>query len=102
MNPRVVTIKRRVPIKKIGKRGLLRAKANRALNKLGIHWCELHLPGCNGMFLAWAHSRKGRNITDWMEACRADQHCHALIESMPEDEMHRLVVEAIQKRNLDA
>lgn len=75
---------------------------NAELNKLGITWCEINLCGClRGLHLSWAHSRKSRDITEpahWMEAARACQHCHSIIEAMSHDDMGRIVREAIARR----
>src|ERR1700747_1608655 len=71
---------------KTGPRTRERAKHNAELNKVGITWCEIRLPGCTqNMGLTWAHSRKSRFLTapeHWLEAARACLTCHMKIEAM--------------------
>lgn len=83
---------------KPGKKTKLRHQANREMKKecirLGIFRCEVGKDGCHGTPDGFAHSRKGRNMTTlehYMEACLACNHCHEIIELLPEQEMGDLV-----------
>ena len=87
----------------IGPRTIRRHAENKKLNKLGIRFCEIKIPGiCAGnRMLTWAHATKSRFLItseDWQRAAKCCLPCHQYIEALPHKEMGRVVNQAIAKR----
>jgi hypothetical protein len=94
-------------INKKGKRvkewDAVRAELKQECIILRITRCELRLSGCNGDWaLGFAHSLKRRNIPPGSpllrEACLACNHCHDIIERLPERFMGVFVRTALEMR----
>lgn len=89
----------------IGERTERRARENAKLRKLKINHCEVRIsPNCaRNRLLTWCHATKSRFLVtseDWQRAARGCLPCHDLLDSMKHSEMKRIVVEAINKRNI--
>ena len=87
----------------VGPRTKARAAANRDMNKAGIDYCEIRIPGvCQGRHhLGWAHPTKSRYITtakEWRTAAKSCAACHDYIEALPHSEMKKIVLDRIQRR----
>lgn len=101
-----MTLSRKTPMKRGGKKTLAWEQAKRELKprfqRAGITTCELHLKGCwhdNG--LTFAHRVKRRFITTPEElrtVCVACLSCHQTIEKMSHDAMKLHVMAAIEGR----
>ncbi|HUD75274.1 MAG TPA: hypothetical protein VMQ76_09405 [Terracidiphilus sp.] len=100
-------MKRKTPMKRRGKRTILREKMNAKVNilweQLGINSCEIRLQNCMGRFgLSHAHSRKSRDLrteSDWMECAAACSWCHHILDfEMSHDQMYKAVTDAIARR----
>lgn len=76
----------------------VRARLKKTFENLGITFCEI----CGSTFnLSFAHSKKRRFITseaELTEVCLICIPCHQEIETLPHVEMHRKVIEIIERR----
>jgi len=98
-------MKLRTPMKRVGKKTRswesARRKLKIAFEAAGITRCELNYDECWRFYtLGFAHHRKRRNLkpselTICILACNS---CHDKLESQPEAEMERIVLETIDNR----
>lgn len=95
----------RKPMKRRGKKTEAWEKVRRALKprfeKVGITQCEIRIAGCwmdNG--LGFAHAKKRRNLGpgELSIVALSCNHCHDIIEALPEEDMGRIVMQKIKER----
>ncbi len=91
----------------IGKKGkediIARSENKEEMEKLGITSCELKYEGCwHNNALTFAHAKKRRKLTkeDLHTAIVACQPCHAQIETLPPEEMEKIVMDTIANRHI--
>lgn len=103
-----VALKRGTGIKKAGKKTLEWSKVREELKKeINITRCELDYPGCENLYLGYAHCVKRRHLKPDAEVgspehiktvIMACQKCHDFLESLPESDMSAVVMNTIAKR----
>ena len=95
----------RKPSKKTEKWLEVKAQILKHLNSVGITCCELGYEDCTrDRFLTLAHSKKRRFIKDDSELAQvilACSSCHYQIEYLPKEDMYNIVVDTINKREIN-